>query len=312
MSNSNPKKKIRQQPKAGTRKAARSVSSSANSEKNSSKKSPSTDTPNDLEHRVLKNCPEGIVAVDSRGLVRYVNAAAEKLLRKKASSLVNRTFSLPFDTSRTQEVSLPGGGRDVSVAEILAKETRLGREKIFIVSLHEVTDRVRREEQLRALSDLDPLTGLLNRRGFLKAAERQLSLAVREKWGMTLLFVDLDGLKYINDSLGHIEGDQALIQTASILQTTIRQPDIIGRYAGDEFAILAFEVQKKSASGERISSRIRKKVDFYNSGKPAGRYLSLSIGLAYFDPESPVTIEELIDVADLKMYEEKRAKRGAR
>ena len=180
MSISNPEKK-RQQPKVGTRRAKRTTPSSPKSDKDSPEKDFSFKSTSDLKHQLLEKCPEGIVAVDRRGLVRYVNAAAEKLLRTKAQSLVNRTFSLPFDTTRPQEVSLPGGGRDVRVAEILAKEIRWGKEKIFIVSLYEITERVRREEQLRALSDLDPLTGLLNRRGFLKAAERQLSLAVREK-----------------------------------------------------------------------------------------------------------------------------------
>ena len=265
-----------------------------------------------MELLLLEHCPDGIVAVDRRGIVRYVNSAAEKLLKSKAGKLIDQKFTFPFDPSRPQEVSLPGTGQENRVAEVLTKEVKWGREKIFVVSLHEITDRVRQEEQLRTLSDMDPLTGLLNRRGFLKAAERQLSLAQRKKWGMTLFFLDMDGLKYINDSHGHVEGDQALIETATILQKTVRQPDIIGRYAGDEFAVLAFETQRKSGTGDKISIRLRKNLDAYNARRTPSKNLSLSIGFAYFDPKKPISIDELIDEADVKMYEEKRAKRRAR
>lgn len=286
-----------------------------------SRKSPDTPKPgkaspksnaNGMEFLLLDNCPDGIVAVDRRGIVRYVNSAAELLLGANASKLVNRKFTFPFDSRHPHEVSLPGSGQENRVAEVLTREVKWGREKIFVVSLREVTDRVRQEEQLRALSDMDPLTGLPNRRGFLKTAQRQLSLAKRKKWRMTMFFLDLDGLKYINDSYGHIEGDQALIETAAILQKTVREPDIIGRYAGDEFAILAFETQRKSASGDQISIRLRKNLTAYNARRPVRKYLSLSIGLAYFDPNKPASIEALIDEADIKMYEEKRVKRRVR
>ncbi len=265
-----------------------------------------------MELLLLDNCPDGVAAVDRGGVVRYMNSAAEALLRTKANKLIGQKFPLPFDPGRPQEVSLPGSGQTNRVAEVLACEVKWGRERISVVSIHEVTDRVRREEQLRALSDLDPLTGLLNRRGFLKTAQRQLSLARRKKWSMTLFFLDLDGLKYINDSHGHVEGDQALVETAKILQKTVREPDIIGRYAGDEFAILAFETQRKSAGGDQISIRLRKRLAAYNARRTPSKKLSLSIGLAHFDPKKPVSIEELIDEADIKMYEEKRTKRRAR
>jgi diguanylate cyclase (GGDEF)-like protein len=264
-----------------------------------------------MEKVLLDQCPQGIVAVDRKGTVRYVNPAAETLLDKKTGRMVGEKFSIPFDPKRPQEVSLPGRGRESRIAEVLTSEVKWGKEKIFVVCLNEVTDRVRTEEQLRALSDLDPLTGLLNRRGFLKATQRQLSLAVRKKWGMTLFFLDLDGLKNINDVHGHIEGDQALLQVASILLKTVREPDIIGRYAGDEFTILALETKRKKVAGDEIAGRLRQNLDAYNTRRPVSKKLSLSIGIAYFDPKKPVSIDELIDDADIKMYEEKRTKRRA-
>lgn len=262
-----------------------------------------------LELLLLDHCPGGVAAVDRGGTVRYLNAAAESLLKTKARKLIGQKFPLPFHPAHPQEVSLPGPGQTNRMAEVLAREVKWGREKIFIVSIHEVTDRVRREEQLRALSDLDPLTGLLNRRGFFQAAQRQLSLARRNTWKMTLFFLDVDGLKSINDNHGHIEGDHALIEMAKILKSTVREPDIIGRYAGDEFTILAFETQGKGRAGEQISIRLRERLASYNARRALSKTLSFSIGLANFDPKNPLSIEDLIDEADIHMFEEKRIKK---
>jgi diguanylate cyclase (GGDEF)-like protein len=311
MATSGSKKKSQKSKQLVKKQTAKKVSRKSPGASKPGKASSKTDL-NGMKLLLLDNCPDGIVAIDRRGIVRYVNAAAEILLKAKASKLVDKKFTFPFDARHPQEVSLPSSGQENRVAEVLTREVKWGREKFFVVSLHEITDRVRQEEQLRALSDMDPLTGLLNRRGFLKTAQRQLSLARRKKWRMTMFFLDLDGLKYINDSYGHIEGDQALIDSAAILQKTVREPDIIGRYAGDEFAILALETQGKSASGDQISIRLRKNLSAYNARRAVSINLSLSIGLAYFDPNKPVSIEALIDEADIKMYEEKRVRRRAR
>ena len=124
---------------------------------------------------------------------------------------------------------------------------------------------------------------------------------------MLLIFLDLDNLKQINDSQGHIEGDQGLIEAALILQKTFRQPDILCRYGGDEFSVLALEAV--GGSGDTISTRLKNNIEEHNSRKREGKQISMSLGIANFNPEMPIPIEELIERADLRMYEDKRTKK---
>ncbi len=256
---------------------------------------------------LVTRCPDAILAVDHKGTVRFMNPAAERLLGQSAKKMVGRPFGFPVDPQRPQEVTVPRRGSDFGVAEMLAEEVDWGAQKLFVVSLRDVTRNVRTREQLRALSDVDPLTGLLNRRGFYDSARRQLGLAQRTKREMTLLFLDLDGLKWINDTQGHLEGDQALIEVANVLRKTFRQPDILSRYGGDEFAILAIEA-KERGSGQ-IVDRLEKNLQGHNARMRAEKKLSFSVGLAHFDPEKPISIENLIDHADEEMYSRKRSKR---
>jgi diguanylate cyclase (GGDEF)-like protein len=261
---------------------------------------------------LVRNSPDGIVAVDRTGTIRYLNSAAEKFLKSRSGKMIGQKFRYVVDPQRPQEVTLGKTGRRERVAEIRAVETKLGREKIYIVSIHDITERANMEAQLRALSDVDPLTGLLNRRGFVEAANRQLTLAQRQNWGMSLFFLDLDGLKWINDEFGHLEGDQALIETGAILRKTVRRPDIIGRYAGDEFTILAFESADRVDSSDRIAERLRKNLTSHNESKRPDRKISFSIGVAHYTPGNTPSLDQLIDEADFKMYEEKRDKRRTR
>jgi GGDEF domain-containing protein len=101
------------------------------------------------------------------------------------------------------------------------------------------------ERELRSLALTDDLTGLYNRRGFLASATQQLKLARRNTKESLLLFCDLDNLKQINDSYGHVEGDGALVRTADTLEQTFRHSDVLARLGGDEFAVLALEASSQ-------------------------------------------------------------------
>jgi diguanylate cyclase (GGDEF)-like protein len=162
-------------------------------------------------------------------------------------------------------------------------------------------------EEIHTLSITDQLTGLNNRRGFLSLAEQQLKLSNRNKNGMLLFFADLDLLKQINDTLGHEEGDKALIEAAKILRETFRASDIIARLGGDEFAVLAIDTDKSNS--EIFSDRLQQLVDNWNKKENRNYRLSISIGCAYYDPENPCSIDELIGHADKLMYEQKQKKR---
>ena len=183
-----------------------------------------------------------------------------------------------------------------------------GRDVGRLVVLREVTERRRMVETIRQLSLTDELTGLLNRRGFLTIAERQVRTSARTRNRLWLLFADVDGLKDINDRLGHEAGDSALREIAALLRTsTFREADIVGRLGGDEFAVLATEIGR--IDGEALVERLEGAVRAANE-RPGRTYeLSVSVGFAVFDPAGPQTLDDLLVEADRRMYLAKRARR---
>ncbi len=162
--------------------------------------------------------------------------------------------------------------------------------------------------EITSLSISDHLTGLHNRRGFLTLADQQLKLSKRTKRGMQLFFADLDGLKLINDTLGHEEGDKALIEMASILKDNCRSSDIVARMGGDEFVILTIDSQE--GNPESLISRLQNQIEMHNNQKNRKYNLSISIGCSSYDPENPSSIDKLMASADKLMYEHKKNKKS--
>ncbi len=160
------------------------------------------------------------------------------------------------------------------------------------------------EKTLHTLSVTDELTGLYNRRGFFTLAEQQLKLANRSKKGIYLLYADVNLLKKINDTYGHAEGDRALKIIASILKKNYRESDIIARIGGDEFVIIP--VGTADDKIEVIRNRFYKKLDEYNENRDHEYPITISIGLSFYDPSNPITLEELIEEADRDMYRSKK------
>jgi diguanylate cyclase (GGDEF)-like protein len=161
------------------------------------------------------------------------------------------------------------------------------------------------DRELRYLALTDDLTCLYNRRGFFAAAIQQLKLAHRNALGLLLFYCDVDNLKKINDSYGHREGDLAIIRAADALELTFRDSDVLARLSGDEFAVLALEssVQSQGIILRRLEKNLKE------SSASEKRYeLSLSVGVARFDPKHAVSLGELMSQADQAMYEQKRGR----
>ena len=177
----------------------------------------------------------------------------------------------------------------------------------FIFQIQDISERKRAESALQSLSLVDELTGLYNRRGFLAVTEQYLESFQRSDNGLVVLYADLDGLKEINDSLGHLEGDRALVRTAEVLKEAFRSSDIIARLGGDEFVLLASVGADESA--ESLTDRLQQKIALVNAQRNRPYNLSISIGVAHYDPNEACPIEELLGRADRVMYEEKRKKR---
>jgi diguanylate cyclase (GGDEF)-like protein len=176
-------------------------------------------------------------------------------------------------------------------------------------TVRNITRRKKMEKQLKEAAITDELTGLLNRRGFYALSEQQCKIADRDNPGLSLIYADLDNLKIINDRFGHKEGDRALIDIANIFKKTFRKSDIIGRTGGDEFAVFLTGISKPTI--ENISlNHVQDNLKIHNKQSNRGYELSVSMGIAYYDPAYPLTIDELIIQADKLMYEKKSAKKN--
>lgn len=176
-------------------------------------------------------------------------------------------------------------------------------------SIRYAVERHQLQLEIRSLSLVDDLTGLYNRRGFLTLAEQHLKLAHRMNKEFLLAFADLDGLKEINDTFGHHEGDSALKKTAEILKETFRSSDIIARIGGDEFAIVLTESRKESA--EIIAVRLQTNIEACNMKEGLKYKISVSIGVVCYDCQSPCSIDELLGKADKLMYTHKQSKKNS-
>jgi diguanylate cyclase (GGDEF)-like protein/PAS domain S-box-containing protein len=175
----------------------------------------------------------------------------------------------------------------------------------FIFQIQDITERKRAEAALQSLSLVDELTGLYNRRGFLAVTEQHVAAIRRDEKTPLVVYADLDGLKEINDSFGHPEGDRALANAAEILKETFRSSDIIARLGGDEFVILA--AIDPEETGQLLMQRLQEKFDASNAQRTRPYDLSVSVGVANFE-EDRYSIEELMAQADRAMYEDKRRK----
>jgi diguanylate cyclase (GGDEF)-like protein/PAS domain S-box-containing protein len=231
---------------------------------------------------------------------RYLKTARE-MIERKADADVTTRYELEIFAKDGRRIPL-----EVSTRVIMKNGEPVGVQGIA----RDITERRRAEETLKGLSLIDDLTGLYNRRGFLALAEQQMKFAQRTGHGFTLVFADLDGLKKINDTYGHKEGDRALRRVAEVLKKSFRESDIIARLAGDEFTILALDDYdaKARAAALRLEERLKES----NESEDAGYTLSLSFGEVHFDPESTATLEELLARADEVMYEQKQSKKRGR
>jgi diguanylate cyclase (GGDEF)-like protein/PAS domain S-box-containing protein len=195
---------------------------------------------------------------------------------------------------------------DTVWVSIVATPFRVGDEPVRVYAMyHDISALKRAEEELRALLLVDELTGLPNRRAFVTLSEQALKLAMRMERDVLLIFIDVDRLKDINDTWGHLAGDRALIDTARVLRESCREADIVARLGGDEF--VALMTVDSDQTGELISSRIKARVDLHNAETQRGYQLSLSVGATRSKAEGAV-LPDLLSRADAALYDQKRGR----
>jgi diguanylate cyclase (GGDEF)-like protein len=148
----------------------------------------------------------------------------------------------------------------------------------------------------------DQLTGLLNRRGFLDALERELARGRRYSRPFVLAYVDVRGLKAVNDSEGHLAGDALLTEIATMLRDSARADDVVGRLGGDEMGLLLVEQDAEGAVA--VLERIRRQLPGRRQALGLRSKWDLTVGTAVF-PEDGETASALLAVADRRLYEQR-------
>lgn len=278
-------------------------------------------------HRFLTEYSSDMISVASwEGRFLYVSPACGALLGFDPTELTGRpVYDLVHESDRasvrrTYLLSLEKGsaglvsfriqrkdGRYIWFESAIREVARSGRDtpRELVVVSRDITERKLQEERLKDMAILDDLTGLYNRRGFMALASQHLKQAKRAKRQALVIFADLNGLKVINDTHGHADGDRAIIAAAEVFNRTFRDSDVVARVGGDEFAILAIEAEMDSV--EIIKERLKAALEFANKGNARPFEISVSVGIVPFNPDQDDSVEELMAIADREMYAQKRA-----
>ena len=264
-----------------------------------------------------------IVGPDSR--IRFLTPAVERLLGFRSADLVGRRLVelVHPDDARAVAAFIDRAAATLgrsgpaewrfrcscgswlhaeTVATNLLRDTRVGG---IVLTTRDVTERKRAEEEWRHRAYHDPLTNLPNRAFFMDRLQASLAAGQRRSDAVAVLFVDLDGFKEVNDSLGHGAGDRLLVELADRLRRALREHDVIARLGGDEFAIVLVDVvEPRDAvqTAERILDRLREPLLLEDQPIP----ISASIGIALGTPgrDRP---DAVLRKADSALYAAKRA-----
>ncbi|MDH5537200.1 MAG: sensor domain-containing diguanylate cyclase [Betaproteobacteria bacterium] len=202
-------------------------------------------------------------------------------------------------------LSAPNGRKLGTLCIIDRQPRRFGKEDLE--ALQDLASMVERELAAVQLATLDELTAVSNRRGFLVLAQHSLHLCVRERLPASLVYMDLDKLKPINDTFGHAEGDRALTAFAEQLKIAGRDSDVFARLGGDEFVMLLINTTRERA--ERVVARLRQSVANYNREAGRGYDIVFSHGIVEFNPEKHYTIDAMLAEGDSLMYRLKKSRR---
>lgn len=280
-------------------------------------------------YRTLVDHGMGLICThDTEGRVISVNPAALRTLGFKQDEITGRSISKmlepelrPHFDAYLREINNAGiaegyirlrtrEGKPITFRyhNILITDGRTG--KYVLGHAQDVTELLEAQAKLRTLSLTDELTKLYNRRGFLELANQQLRLESHSGTarGLTLMFADMDGLKAINDIYGHEAGSEAIAALAQILKAAVRGADIVARWGGDEFVILA--IGSPGENSAKLVERIEAAIDDFNRTSDKPYTLACSIGVSAVDVTSPEAFEAFLHEADLRMYEEKKRKKG--
>ena len=270
---------------------------------------------------ILENMQEAYYEVDLEGNITFCNSSGLKMLGYEYDELIGmnfekvcnnpkkvyRQFNQVFTSARPQySLTLELIHKDGTLGYGEFSVTPIKDKEGFIVGfrgvVRDITERYRFEEQLKYLSLHDQLTDLYNRAYFENELQR---LNDSREYPITIVSIDLDGLKLVNDTLGHTQGDELLVDCARVLRDSFRSSDVIARVGGDEFAVILPNTDY--STGNKIVERLYSNLEEFNKKQKVKVPLNVSIGFATAENESKI-LEEIFKEADDFMYREKLRK----
>jgi diguanylate cyclase (GGDEF)-like protein/PAS domain S-box-containing protein len=279
---------------------------------------------------IIHNVMDGIITIDESGLIQGFNPAAERIFGYAAPEVMGQNLKLlmpePDHSAhdgylhryvhsnekrvlgmRGREVVAVRKGGETFPMELSASEMMLGGQRYFIGIVRDITERKEAEARIAHLAHFDYLTNLPNRASFLNILDHSAGLAKRNKQMLAVLFIDLDGFKQINDTLGHEAGDLLLKGVSERFVQTLRESDTVARLGGDEFVMLLENIESARNAvlvAEKLVHALAAPFDL--NGQPGK--VGASIGIALF-PEDAGDAKTLVMRADEAMY---RAKHGGK
>jgi len=275
---------------------------------------------------VFKNSPNALVYLDEEANILDINSRFTKLFGytleeikgrniydgmihplnkiEEGKDLVKMAFTKGYLNYETIRKKKDGTLFPVSISgsNILID----GELKGTLGTYMDITERKKIEGELEKLAHYDTLTGCCNRGYGMGLLEQQIKLAHRKKYPLLLAYIDIDKFKYINDTFGHKEGDIILKEVVKFFKSILRDIDIIYRLGGDEFLIIFPDSSLDDAP--LIRERLSKNLEKLNQKLAKPYKIDFSIGLSCYNSSNPLSIEELIRIADENMYEEKKKK----
>lgn len=235
----------------------------------------------------------------------YDVSEIHRLARASGIQHILRKPAEPQEILRAVQASL----KQPTVPSGLPQTGQLEREHLQLLAdklYQKVSELEKANDRLRNLSLTDGPTSLNNRRGFMILATGLLKFARRADYPASLLYIDMDSLKHINDTFGHAAGDAALTHFAKILTDTFRDSDVIGRLGGDEFVVLMIDATENDLAS--MQARLQSNVNAHNL-QADGHALSFSLGVIRVDSNSTDTMEVLLSQADAAMYKHKQSRK---
>lgn len=270
----------------------------------------------------LDTTKDAVIVIDEHGMVQEFNPAAERMFGYAAEDMLGCSLNalMPPETAALHDTYIANtramqsrdmtSGRQVSgrrkdgsefPIEVTVGETRVGGKRLHVGVVRDITERKAFEQKLVEFATIDSLTGALNRRAFMETAHTAVTLARRHERPLSLLMLDADFFKAINDSYGHHVGDATLVRLSALARTCVRTTDSFGRLGGEEFAILLPETDGERAAevAERLLAAVRTAEVPGDNG--AIIRFTISIGLAALTPKI-ADVDDLLRQADRALY----------